>query len=149
MAKKFIGFVGLFIFIAGLSGCATMRKSNDLEVQGLRNQVSLLESQLTSKDEELNSLRDSLNKAYQQAQTIVDETNKTASFDIKDRPTNKAIQTALSNAGFDPGSIDGRMGRKTKEAIRAFQRAHNLHPDGKVGKKTWDLLKEYLEKRVK
>lgn len=149
MAKKLIGVIGLFVFMVSLSGCATMRNNNDLEVQGLKNQVSLLESQLSSKDEELNSLRDSLNKASQQAQTIVDETNKKASFDIKDRPTNKQIQTALENAGFDPGDVDGHMGRKTKEAIRAFQRANNLHPDGRVGKKTWDLLKEYLEKKVK
>ncbi|HNX81193.1 MAG TPA: peptidoglycan-binding domain-containing protein [Candidatus Omnitrophota bacterium] len=149
MVRKLLGIAGVFVFIVTLSGCATMRKNNDLEVQGLKNQVSLLETQISSKDEEINSLRESLNKTSQQAQTIVDESNKKASFDIKDRPTNKQIQTALANAGFDPGSSDGHMGRKTREAIRAFQKANNLHADGKVGKKTWELLKEFLEKKVK
>ncbi|MFZ2937989.1 MAG: peptidoglycan-binding domain-containing protein, partial [Candidatus Omnitrophota bacterium] len=38
---------------------------------------------------------------------------------------------------------------QTKDAIKAFQQANNLTVDGKVGKKTWDLLKEYLYKKAK
>jgi len=54
------------------------------------------------------------------------------------------IQTALKNAGFDPGPIDGKTGAKTKKAIRAFQRANHLVIDGVVGEKTWTQLKTYL-----
>jgi peptidoglycan hydrolase-like protein with peptidoglycan-binding domain len=69
--------------------------------------------------------------------------------EIKSRPNIKQIQIALKNAGLEPGPIDGRMGRQTREAIRAFQRAHNLPADGKVGKLTWNLLSEYLYKKIK
>ena len=69
--------------------------------------------------------------------------------EVKSRPKTKQIQIALENAGYNPGRIDGRMGRQTREAIKAFQRANNLIADGKVGKKSWNLLKEYLYKKIK
>jgi len=54
------------------------------------------------------------------------------------------IQKALQAAGFDPGVIDGKIGRKTKQAIIDFQKANNLTADGKVGPKTWAKLSSYL-----
>lgn len=57
----------------------------------------------------------------------------------------KHIQTALKNSGFYKGEIDGKIGPRTKSAIRAFQKANNLNPDGVVGSKTWDALKKYLK----
>jgi peptidoglycan hydrolase-like protein with peptidoglycan-binding domain len=60
------------------------------------------------------------------------------------RPTTKDIQTALKNAGFDPGTIDGKMGPMTRQAIKEFQKAKGLVPDGVVGPKTWGMLGKYL-----
>lgn len=56
----------------------------------------------------------------------------------------KQIQIALQNAGFYTGKIDGRIGPKTKEAIKAFQKANGLKPDGIVGRQTWEKLSKYL-----
>lgn len=55
------------------------------------------------------------------------------------------IQTALKKAGFYKREVDGRLGSQTRKAIRAFQKEHGLKPDGVVGLKTWEDLKEYLE----
>lgn len=117
-----------------LSGCVTTRRSNELEMQGLRNQISALESQLRAKDDELNSLRGP-------AVRSADE--------IKEQPKAKEVQIALKNAGYAIGKIDGKIGKQTREAIKAFQKANNLPADGKIGKKTWGLLKDYLDKKVK
>lgn len=64
----------------------------------------------------------------------------------KPRVTTKEIQIALKEAGFDPGSIDGKAGPRTEQAIKEFQRAKGLKIDGKVGLKTWGELSKYLEK---
>ena len=126
------------IFALSLNGCATTRKNNDLEIQGLRNQVLALEAQLRDKDNEINSLREAPVKSSEEMGS-----SEVAQADPKD------IQTALKNAGFYKGAIDGKLGKGTRRATRKFQRANNLPADGKVGKKTWELLKEYLNKKIK
>jgi peptidoglycan hydrolase-like protein with peptidoglycan-binding domain len=57
------------------------------------------------------------------------------------------VQTALKEAGFDPGAIDGKTGTKTKKAIMAFQNANGLKADGKIGYKTIAKLSEVLPAR--
>lgn len=61
----------------------------------------------------------------------------------------REIQRALKTAGFDPGTIDGRLGPKTTVAVRDFQRANGLEPDGKVGPRTWSKLESYLKEHSK
>jgi len=46
------------------------------------------------------------------------------------------LQTALKALGFDPGTIDGALGRDTIAAIKAFQLSKGLSPRGVVGPKT-------------
>jgi len=60
------------------------------------------------------------------------------------QPTAVEIQTALQNAGYYTGAIDGKAGPKTKKAIEEFQKANGLVADGKVGRKTWALLSKHL-----
>ena len=38
------------------------------------------------------------------------------------------------------GSVDGRFGNKTREAVIAFQQANGLTPDCVVGRQTWFKL---------
>jgi peptidoglycan hydrolase-like protein with peptidoglycan-binding domain len=56
------------------------------------------------------------------------------------KPTGIEIQTALKNAGFYAGNIDGKIGPKSKKAIEDFQKANGLKVDGKVGSKTWEAM---------
>jgi len=60
------------------------------------------------------------------------------------RPTTKEIQVALKNSGFDPGSLDGKIGPRTRQAIKDFQKSKGLVPDGAVGPKTWAILGKSL-----
>ncbi len=52
----------------------------------------------------------------------------------------EGLQRALAASGFRPGVIDGRFGPGTEAALVAFQRAHNLLPDGIAGPVTWAKL---------
>jgi peptidoglycan hydrolase-like protein with peptidoglycan-binding domain len=60
------------------------------------------------------------------------------------KPSAQEIQTALKNAGFYTGAIDGKIGPKSKKAIEEFQKANGLKTDGKVGPKTWEVLGRHL-----
>lgn len=62
-----------------------------------------------------------------------------------DHPTDKTIQIALKKLDLYHGKIDGKLGKKSKKAIKEFQSRNKLVPDGKVGPKTWCLLREALE----
>lgn len=138
------------VFAVSLAGCATSAcKQKDLEMQGLKNKVTVLEAQVQSKDEELNSLKDSLNKPVEQPKVETAEPVKEQSAANIKHLKARDIQTALKNAGYDPGKIDGRMGKQTRDAVKAFQKANNLTVNGKVNKKTWALLSEYLNQKTK
>lgn len=50
------------------------------------------------------------------------------------------LQQRLTRLGFDPGPVDGIAGRKTVQAVRAFQKSVNLPVDGIVGPKTFAAL---------
>lgn len=54
--------------------------------------------------------------------------------------TIKRIQQALVNKGFVPGEVDGVWGRRSIQAVRAFQESVHLRPDGIVGPKTLAAL---------
>lgn len=55
------------------------------------------------------------------------------------------IQTALINAGFDPGKVDGKFGSKTLTAVKNFQKEKGLKVDGKIGYRTLTAFSEFLE----
>ena len=61
-------------------------------------------------------------EGYMDWRTILCETNTTPGTVTK-------IQRALSEAGYNPGAIDGRIGSETMTAVRAFQRSNGL-PEG-------------------
>ena len=94
--------------------------------------------------------------ASEPAQSVATETiPPTAASQIAEKPAvvaqekekssrNKDIQAALKNAGFYTGSIDGKIGPKTKNAIEQFQKSKGLKADGKVGPKTWAEMEKYL-----
>ena len=48
----------------------------------------------------------------------------------------KAAQQALKEKGHDPGSVDGRMGPKTQQALRDFQNAQGIQATGGLDDKT-------------
>lgn len=45
----------------------------------------------------------------------------------------KEIQQSLTDKGFFKGSVDGKWGPDSVEALKQFQANQNLDPDGKVG----------------
>lgn len=48
----------------------------------------------------------------------------------------KKIQEALRDKGNDPGTIDGIIGPKTREAVKSFQTANKLPATGRIDNET-------------
>lgn len=144
---KGVLLLGIVVCIAALvSGCATCNKPKpcgSAEATS-KDQVASLERTVQEKDAEIANLRDALAAAIQEKENAAKlATTTNVSSTVK--PTTKTIQAALKNAGYDPGAVDGKIGKQTKEAIIAFQKANGLNGDGKVGSKTWALLSQYAE----
>ena len=77
------------------------------------------------------------------AEAISASTGSAPSLASFTTPSTKEMQQALKNAGFYQGEIDGKLGPKTRAAIRDFQRTNGLSVDGKVGRQTWGKLAAY------
>ena len=86
-----------------------------------------------------------INVATEEKKSRTDVQDEIMSYRLKSRGRTKQVQAALKNAGFYKGEVDGKEGPQTKRAIKAFQRARGLNPDGVVGPKTWEELKKYLK----
>ena len=53
----------------------------------------------------------------------------------------KEVQQLLTERGFNPQGVDGRIGPKTLDAVRKFQRAQGLAPDGYVSFRLLERLR--------
>jgi peptidoglycan hydrolase-like protein with peptidoglycan-binding domain len=127
--------IGIFL-VMSLVGCATTMKGQDIQTQQLQNRISFLEAEVQKKNQEISSLVDML-ESQQTKQSSKTGTVKQMSI--------KQMQMALKSAGFYKGSVDGRMGPQTKQAIKEFQKANGLKADGIIGRQTLEKLSRYLE----
>jgi len=137
--QMFLRLLCVLVLVLGVSGCATAKKSaTSSQVEEFNGKISDLEKQLQEKDSEIRDLEERLSRIQSTEEMV-----NVSEVDISSA-TPMRIQTALKNAGFYAEALDGKLGKKTKEAIKAFQRANNLKADGVVGKQTWSKLQKFL-----
>ena len=133
-----------------VSGCATAKpRHTGKQAAGpaADQPPAALQSELQAKDQQIQDLQYQLEQSRHNPETNYTSANSSGSskggksslihvsgVSVTD------VQRALEKAGFDPGRVDGKIGKKTKAAIKAFQRAHNLKADGVIGEKTWKTL---------
>ncbi|HPN88373.1 MAG TPA: peptidoglycan-binding domain-containing protein [Candidatus Omnitrophota bacterium] len=135
--KKFylIIIAGMIIFIAG---CGRNKPTDMTSPDELSKNQEIIILDEESEDEILTQ-----EPRGTAAQLLLKDPNPSATMVIE-KPSDEQIQQALQNAGFYQGAIDGKIGPKSKKAIREFQEQNGLSVDGKVGKKTWAKLGQYL-----
>ena len=133
---KKIVFLMVFVLIFSIS-CAKKAEKPQTEMESemiMPEGGSALETQpATTQSTTETATKDALT-SQMPAQTMA----------IPEKPSAEDIQKALKNAGLYAGSVDGKIGPKTKKAIEEFQSTNGLTADGKVGPKTWEKLKSYL-----
>lgn len=128
----------------------------------LQTRIVELEQKLDEKDAEVVDLKYELKDlstkvnsykvsesapSYSSSEKVPAETGASKDIDgiIKVSASATDVQTALKNAGFYNGAVDGKIGSQTKRAVVSFQKSHNLKADGVIGKRTWEELSAYLK----
>jgi len=61
----------------------------------------------------------------------------------------KEAQQLLTDLGYDPGPVDGDYGRRTGDAVKAFQRDAGITQDGWIDQDLLSTLRTVREKRLK
>ncbi|MBF0478254.1 MAG: peptidoglycan-binding protein [Candidatus Omnitrophica bacterium] len=67
---------------------------------------------------------------------------------VKGKINVQVLQTLLTQAGFNVGKSDGRMGPRTALALKQFQNAQGLDADGKIGYQTLVKLVQSTEHKA-
>jgi len=156
MIKKILG---MGILLSVVAGCSTTKAPSDLSRMQIK--VGQLERGISDRDQtiadlkyEVESLSAQVNALRSKprsktigksSRTTKSSTTSSKSGIIRVSASSKQVQSALKNAGYYSGPIDGKVGGKTKLAISEFQKDHDLTTDGIIGKKTWAELKYYIE----
>jgi len=55
------------------------------------------------------------------------------------------LQKLLDDAGFSSGGVDGIIGSKTRQAVRAFQRSRKIPEDGYPSSKLLEILRKFAK----
>lgn len=154
MKRTGLVFTALIICaLLTVSGCSSAQKKLSEDVKGIKTRVDTLETRVegveakqseterlameqTQKMEEMKSEKESRSSGRTNFGTK-------ARGSAQDKERVSQIQACLKNAGFYKGEVDGVKGRKTRSAIKKFQKENGLNADGVVGKKTWEALSKY------
>ncbi|PIP18986.1 MAG: hypothetical protein COT38_01080 [Candidatus Omnitrophica bacterium CG08_land_8_20_14_0_20_41_16] len=118
--------MGIALFALIISGCATGSKKQTTQQSDYQGPSQTYQQNTSSWD-------------YEDVQPA-----KSTTYSAPVNLSARQIQKALKSAGFYQGSVDGKLGLKTKEAIIKFQKANGLKADGIVGKRTSVELNKYL-----
>jgi len=160
MRIRYLIMVGLIVFVA--TGCVSQSKY-DSDVRGLKTHISTLTNQVARLDVVLEDSQVALTEEMRTNASLVAELDKVnqpravvvtpqksssirgtyrtpSGFEL----SGKKIQKALRNAGYYVGPVDGKIGPGSRQAIRDFQRDHDLTVDGICGRRTWQKLKPFL-----
>ena len=136
---KLLSLVVLALVLAGLSGCGKRQEAEELQPITMELLSVPSSSAVVAADLKTQEIKTLAASGIAQTKEVVPVPPQGPY-----KPTGIEIQTALKHAGFYAGSIDGKIGPKSKKAIEDFQTANGLKVDGKVGPKTWEVLGRHL-----
>ncbi len=126
MNQFFFRSLAVMCITLAVTGCATTRPKP--AAPDANAQIADMQAQIQAKDQEIQDLRYQLDSRQQAL------SNNFASGGSSDKKnilrvagvTPMDLQKALLRAGYDPGPLDGRLGKKSRSAVKAFQRKNGL-----------------------
>ncbi len=137
--------------MAFTTGCAS-KKRHERDITNLQNQIGALQSDVARLDQAVKETETAAKSAKgagsAQGVGTGSALGQFTQGAIYRTPTGfelpaMAIQQALKKAGYYQGGLDGKIGSKTKQALRSFQKDNGLEPDGVCGRQTWAKLESF------
>lgn len=143
--KKFVYFMIIPVLVLSLAGCAST-KSGKPRKKDIKTRVDVLETRVDDiEQKQATAVAAPSAEQYSASTPVPRDSGDSVSVGSSGSKMDKRdIQTALKNAGFYAGNIDGKIGPKTRQSIKDFQSANGLKADGVVGPKTLKALQRYL-----
>ena len=135
------------------TGCTT-KKRHERDFTNLQNEIGQLQSEVARLDQSTKDTDAALKTIQERGQTPQASTGASSVLSqltqgtIYRTPSGfelpaMGIQRALKNAGYYQGTLDGKVGSRTKQAIKNFQRDNGLEADGVCGRQTWVRLQQF------
>jgi peptidoglycan hydrolase-like protein with peptidoglycan-binding domain len=147
-AKRILG-MGLLSALVGpfLTGCTpSQMQVLKFEMRDLKVRMSHMEKEVGRQDQRMSAMQTQLEQTAEvpPAATPVVDTAPAPKTRRMVRLNTRQIQVGLKSAGHSPGTIDGKMGPRTRSAIKAFQRAEGLRTTGQADSETMTAINSFL-----
>ncbi len=145
--KKMLVVLAVLLSVAVISFCligCSRKKAEEIPAMEMQSQSMDRQAQLNSEALTTQALPEAPANTVTTAQPAAEPQPLAFETAAVSQPSAEAIQTALKNAAYYSGAIDGKLGPKSQKAIEDFQRDNSLVADGKVGAKTWSKLQAHL-----
>ncbi|WP_417697676.1 peptidoglycan-binding domain-containing protein [Psychromonas sp.] len=141
-------------------GCTTTNNNNNAKQQGSKTVVqTTTKTTVTTQQKSGNASKEVMQTSKQTEQSSKASVKNSPEVQKKavttTRTTTKAVsgqslvlqtQQQLNRLGYKAGKADGLMGKNTREAIKRFQKQHNIRVDGKSSSALLALLKKANKK---
>ncbi len=157
-----VGLLLGMILLGPLGGCSVARKSASTDLLDMK--VVQMERELQLKDSEIQQLKYEVSRlsgqqgqfsGYSGGRSVGSQGRQSSGSSgtggkmetreiIRVSASPSEVQTVLQKAGYYDGAIDGKIGQKSIEAIKSFQRDNNLKVDGIIGARTWAQMKAQM-----
>ena len=156
MRRAVYAFATILIGTMFLTTGCTTKKRHERDFTNLQTQIGSLQGEVARLDQSLRDTETTLKSAQKRGTSPA--TSDATSGSVFGELNNSgavyrtpsgfeipvvALQRALKNAGYYQGTVDGRVGSGTKQAIRNFQKDRGLNTDGVCGRQTWAQLKSF------
>ena len=153
--------LGLLALALVMTGCAGSKKTKQ-EINLLKTQVGGLTTEVSRISEDSKFTQEALKEQEEKRAELEDQIaalqgkiggksgGVSTAAGVYRTPSGfelraTQLQTALKNAGYYNGGVDGKVGPGTTDAIRRFQADNGLKADGVCGRQTWSKLKSFTE----
>gem|GEM_PF-1713472 len=134
MLRRYLMILFLVLPIAGCAGLSETGETGK-RIDVLEKKVVVLDERQTITEDRLTENEKKITAPQAAVREAPREKKKTAIS-----MSRKKIQGILRDAGYYRGPIDGKMGKKTKKALKDFQTDNGLSPDGIAGPATKEAL---------